>query len=935
MKKFVCLILSLVMVISLVNMNVSAENGADVVYYASGIPEHKVTGLVIGETYTPERIPDNIPDGKNFIGWRDDNGNFIGNDGFLLNNETNNLYAVFNDKYLMNKNAVILNSKCFEDNKIQFPYTYNDNYYHYIDYEVNGGYGPKEFIYYGEDAPYTRFTSGQYNGKGVAWLFDNNGVALKGEWNKTYEITVEYRIPSIETRIHLQPVFGFKKDFAQGVGADKLNEGRILRTGHTSSLTRRWDYNLVTGYEYWFSKNSADSKDYNILESGFNDWRSVTYTVKTGEENADYLPIFGIHVNVGAKNNANALEIKNITVTGEYNSDVRYVANGEVVSVAENVESGSLYTVDYAAENTDSHYFEGWYFDADSKMPAPPSFIFEEKTTLYAKMTEYKKSASVYLDNEILYEENGEQFTVKPDTEYKVTLEYTFDNSLNNEGYAQLYLETGFNKSESLRLRATQSKNKVIFYITTPKLSAYIDNNFLQVLSLNTFVSENCNLDIKGIEVKQINPLLQGGVSMLKTESANETQALRFYFAYDTTNGENVFFGNSQYEVVSRGILISKGISGENEIEREDADSKYVYDINTTELYKCWNVKSYDDAKEQLCYSACVSGIKAINGDYNDTERFYARGYIVCKKGVNLYTEYSDPLSYTVKEVAVLNAYHNEGNYTLTNDKKRNLVWNLEFENETDTKQLDDRLNTGVHAMAPDWDVLRFANDEEHYFLKDGALVLRLTKDEATNKFKTAPSLTTVDRMSFKYGYLEMRAKLDYGHYMFYSWWMQPDKKLLPENFRYYGEIDIFETWWQARGLTFSVGKWYDGYKGAVGQYSTGTDVSKHEGNYKFTFPKDVNLKNEYHIYGFEWTPEYLKAYVDGYCYYTIYIDEANDYSEEYPGMECFHDYYYLCWNNWMYITHAEETKLENGYADYAIDYVRLYQNENEDIVVY
>ena len=84
-----------------------------------------------------------------------------------------------------------------------------------------------------------------------------------------------------------------------------------------------------------------------------------------------------------------------------------------------------------------------------------------------------------------------------------------------------------------------------------------------------------------------------------------------------------------------------------------------------------------------------------------------------------------------------------------------------------------------------------------------------------------------------------------------------------------------------------------------------------------------------------EWTGEYTKLYVHGECYYTVYIYDANDYDLSVSGMEYFHDYYYLSWNNFMHPTYADKLNFENGYTDYAIDYVRIYQNDNEHIHVY
>ncbi len=1056
MKKLICVILSLVMIISCFGISASAENNAKVIYISEGKTVAEISGLNIGDTYLPDLMPENIPQDKTFVGWKDVTGNLIGADGIVLDTSGTALYAVFNDKYLVNKQAVILKDKAVED-KIYLPYIYNGEYYSTINYELNGGFGPKEFVLEGEEAPYTKFVSGEYNGRGVALFYDENGVALTGRWNTTYEITVEYRVKSIATHIQMQPIFGIKKENAQYINADGI-KANILKTGHTNDLIGRWNYDISGGgMEYWFGNASANANEYNVLESGFSDWRTVTYTINTGEENVDYLTAFGIYVNVGGGYNSNVLEIKNIILNDKYSASVQYVVDGKTTTV-NNLENGAYYAIDRVPDNTDTLYFAGWYYDADFTNQARSGFVLNGKTTLYAKMQEYKEALSVSSSTEtgegweaykhslrenkwwcyrilvgaygvyggkygdllsegqahrhfgaegdgntavadenglkhekrdrnnpiwysydksdyILRDKNGEAFIVEPDTTYKVVLTYTFDNSQNTEGYADYYLGAGLDskallysgemtlydidneafpvekigeyghtdgldigfyaEGQRVRLTPTTTDKQVSLYITTPSLKTFKENNLLQVLSISDVLSDKCTVIWKNLEVSKINAVTNGGVSMLKTVNPARAQALRFYFAYDTTDGSDIFVLGNKYNVVSRGVLVAKGLDDSYDIKRESADSKYIYDLNSTELYKCWSAKSYDDTTEQLYYSCYVSDIASVKGGYNDIDRFYARGYVVYEMNGKQYTLYSDASSYTVKQVAVLNNYHNEGNYALTTDKSRRLVWNLEFETETSTDQLAKKLNTDAVTMSPDNVTLFTAKDKEHYFIDSGDLVLRMTKDSTNNTFTTAPSITTVDRMSFKYGYLEMRAKMPYQYGMWFSFWMQPDKKLLPNNFRYYGEIDIVETWWQSRSTAFSLHKWYNGYSGCTSQNSDEIDRSTHEGNYKYYFKNYENLRNEYHIYGMEWTPEYIKVYIDGECYYTVYIDNAHDYDPSVPGMECFHDYYYLTWNNWMHSSHADKLDFENGYADYAIDYVRIYQNDEEYIHIY
>ncbi len=105
-----------------------------------------------------------------------------------------------------------------------------------------------------------------------------------------------------------------------------------------------------------------------------------------------------------------------------------------------------------------------------------------------------------------------------------------------------------------------------------------------------------------------------------------------------------------------------------------------------------------------------------------------------------------------------------------------------------------------------------------------------------------------------KYGYFEIRAKAQIGGGMHSAWWMIGAQQDQNPNSRQNGEIDIFEI----PGLQPSVTKfnwlaWNDG------QASETYDVDQ-----------GVDLTKDFHTYGFEWTADNMKLYVDGKLTSTI-----------------------------------------------------------------
>jgi hypothetical protein len=89
-----------------------------------------------------------------------------------------------------------------------------------------------------------------------------------------------------------------------------------------------------------------------------------------------------------------------------------------------------------------------------------------------------------------------------------------------------------------------------------------------------------------------------------------------------------------------------------------------------------------------------------------------------------------------------------------------------------------------------------------------------------------------------------------------------------------------------------------------------------------------------------------MAFYIDYQLVWKVDItNETGEFDKNVPGMECFHGYHYLCLNNWVFTedkTWAGPQNFvenlpdfaQNG-VDYKVDYIRLYQNSDENIYVY
>lgn len=241
-----------------------------------------------------------------------------------------------------------------------------------------------------------------------------------------------------------------------------------------------------------------------------------------------------------------------------------------------------------------------------------------------------------------------------------------------------------------------------------------------------------------------------------------------------------------------------------------------------------------------------------------------------------------------------------------------------------------------------------YTNDKNHVSVADGNLTL--TAKSYSNlffnniKYSLPQGLTTMDRMEFTYGYLEMRAKVPFRRGAWPSFWMKSSGQDRRNGTnKYLAEVDIFEVFANASTLDSTLHKWK--------WNSTGTTVTDHVQwqntysgfNRTYTFKNSSNLNNEYHLYALEWTPEYMAFFVDGVQYAKLPITQSYDFGKsELPGMDGFHEPFYIIMNNEL-ITNPgnyDSSWMKSSWIcqnsdlpiNYVIDYVRLYQKQGETI---
>ena len=264
--------------------------------------------------------------------------------------------------------------------------------------------------------------------------------------------------------------------------------------------------------------------------------------------------------------------------------------------------------------------------------------------------------------------------------------------------------------------------------------------------------------------------------------------------------------------------------------------------------------------------------------------------------------------------------------------KNRKLVWQDEFDQGCldQTKWGTERLmfNPG----------LVYDNSERTLRVEDGMLRLRVQKVDG--KLSTCHSVTTKHHMLFRYGYVEMRAKLPFCRGAWPSFWLKGDTEYIrtAENRNnWFSEIDVVEVFSKRDIARPNLHRWGK-INGEECHEMLGDTVNGQPRKYCFESQPEANA---FHTYGMLWESDKISFFVDDDLYFSVNIDETcvllNETRDDTWG---FHDPHYLIINNEVFtkdlswypegsaITADDDVKIE-----YDVAYIRLYQKGKSEIL--
>jgi beta-glucanase (GH16 family) len=244
------------------------------------------------------------------------------------------------------------------------------------------------------------------------------------------------------------------------------------------------------------------------------------------------------------------------------------------------------------------------------------------------------------------------------------------------------------------------------------------------------------------------------------------------------------------------------------------------------------------------------------------------------------------------------------------------LLWSDEF----DRGEVPDPATWSYDLGANGWgnnELQAYTDDPENARIRDGELVIRALP-QATGAPFTSARIRTQDKVTFRYGTLEARIKVpDLADGLWPAFWT------LGNNFSQVGwpacgELDILEM-----GHVTAIGAGLANRRvGSAAHWENNDNYA----TYGLFYDAPQRLDDDYHLYRLEWTPDFVRTYVDDALVWEMAIDERSctDCTE-------FHEPHFVILNlavggNYTGIL-AESGITAPLPAEMKVDYVRIYDN--------
>lgn len=243
------------------------------------------------------------------------------------------------------------------------------------------------------------------------------------------------------------------------------------------------------------------------------------------------------------------------------------------------------------------------------------------------------------------------------------------------------------------------------------------------------------------------------------------------------------------------------------------------------------------------------------------------------------------------------------------------LIWADEFDLDTvNAANWNFEIGNGINGWGNN-ELQYYTKRPQNVKIEEGNLVITAIKESYSGFQYTSTRMQTKNKAFWKYGRIEMKAKLPKGRGTWPAFWMMPQNQsygttLWPDN----GEIDIME---------------YVGYEPSKVHGTVHTDKNFGSSAVGSTITY-YGVENDFHVYAIEWSEDTIKWYVDSYLYGSY--KRSNRDWQYWP----FDKDFYVILNfavggNWGGAQGIDTSIFPQKYI---IDYVRVYQKQGGSLSI-
>ncbi|WP_439151928.1 glycoside hydrolase family 16 protein [Winogradskyella sp.] len=217
-------------------------------------------------------------------------------------------------------------------------------------------------------------------------------------------------------------------------------------------------------------------------------------------------------------------------------------------------------------------------------------------------------------------------------------------------------------------------------------------------------------------------------------------------------------------------------------------------------------------------------------------------------------------------------------------------------------------LGNGSDIGLPGWgnnELQNYTDRPENVVIEDGMLKITARQESFEGSAYTSARIQTKGKFQQKYGRFEARIQLPWGQGLWPAFWMLGDDNEGTEIWPQIGEIDIMEN----RGQEPTI---INGSVHGPG-YSAGNAVTK-----AFELDGD-RFDTGFHVFGIEWSEDYINYYVDDVLYNQIRRSDV-------PGEWVFDDEFFIILNVAVGGNYVGSPNAQTVFPqEMLVDYIRVY----------